>query len=71
MPYAKYFSVAKSNIIESKAINRVIYMNDYSVGNLYIFHLSTKEGLDLLRTAKNKGQSGFKNYESHVIHVKQ
>lgn len=54
---AKYFPIAKNNIVESEAINRVLYMNKYAGGNLYIFHLSTKEGLELVEEAKAKGQS--------------
>jgi len=50
----RYFPIAKGNIIESEAINRVIYMNSFAKGNLYIFHLSTKEGLELIKKAKHE-----------------
>jgi len=49
------FPIAKDNIVEAEAVNRVSYINKYVNGNLYIFHLSTKEGLDILAREKGTG----------------
>lgn len=51
------FPMVKPNIVEAEAINRVLYLNKCAQGNLYIFHLSTAEGLEMVAEARGKGQS--------------
>lgn len=41
--------------MESEAVNRAIYLAKVTGGNLYIFHLSCKESLDILRKAQDEG----------------
>lgn len=62
-----YFPIAKGNMIEAEAINRALYLNGAVGGRLYIFHLSTKEGLELLREARNKGQEVFAETCIHYL----
>jgi dihydroorotase len=45
------YSLARPNLAESKAIEKVLAMTNRA----HICHLSTSEGLDLVRTAKSKG----------------
>ena len=50
-----YFPLCKHNLVESEAVNRAIYLAKVTGGNLYIFHLSCKESLDILRKAQDEG----------------
>jgi dihydropyrimidinase len=51
----RYFPKAKPSIVEGEAVNRAIYLNKMANSRLYIAHLSTKEGLELIRSAQNQG----------------
>jgi dihydroorotase len=46
------YSLARPNLAESKAIEKVLSMTERA----HICHLSTSEGLDLVRAAKRKGK---------------
>lgn len=50
-----FFPLFKPNIVEAEAVNRAIYFNHIAESRLYIAHLSTHEGLNLLRTARLAG----------------
>ena len=52
----QYFPLSKPNIVEAECINRAIFLNEYARSNLYIFHLSTREGFSLVRQAKARGE---------------
>ena len=41
------FPAVKPNLVESEAVNRVIYLNHMTNSRVYIVHLSTREGLKL------------------------
>lgn len=49
------FPRCKYNLVEAEAVNRAIYLARATGGNLYIFHLSCKESLELLRKARAEG----------------
>jgi len=49
------FPNVKPNLVEAEAVNRALYLNRQCRGRLYIVHLSTREGLDLVRAAKANG----------------
>ena len=49
------FPRCKYNLVEAEAVNRAIYLAKATGGNLYIFHLSCKESLELLRKARAEG----------------
>jgi dihydropyrimidinase len=49
------FPKVKPNIVEAEAINRVTYLNQKIGSRLYIAHLSTREGLEIIRQSQAKG----------------
>ncbi|WP_130862678.1 dihydropyrimidinase [Bacilliculturomica massiliensis] len=51
-----YFPLCKGNLVEAEAVNRVVYMNRAAGGNLYIFHLTTEESLEVVREARARGE---------------
>lgn len=52
---AKFFPDIKPNIVEAEAINRAVFFNNWLKSRLYIFHLSTKEGLKIIEKAQKEG----------------
>lgn len=53
--FAKSFPKVKPNFVEAEAINRILFLNEVAKGSLYIVHLSTSEGLQLVRQSKARG----------------
>lgn len=51
------FPSVKPNLVEAEAINRAIFLNRIAHSRLYIAHLSTREGLALVREAQGRGES--------------
>lgn len=49
------FRQAKSNFVEAEAIQRAIFLAEEARAPLYIRHISTAEGLDLVRAARWRG----------------
>ncbi len=47
--------VTRPNIIEAEAIQRAITWAEYTGGHLYIVHMSTGEGADLVKAARARG----------------
>ncbi len=45
----------KPNFIEAEAVERAIFWAKQTGAKLYFFHISTREGLDIIRDAKKKG----------------
>ena len=54
---AQYFPLVKPNLVEAECIHRALYLNRWANGRLYIFHLSTREGLEMVMEARAKGES--------------
>jgi dihydropyrimidinase len=52
-----FFPDYKPSLVEAEAINRVLFLNRHARSHLYIFHLSTREGLELVDQARADGQS--------------
>lgn len=52
-PY--YHAKSRPNIAEAEAVHRAITMTQLTGSRLYIVHLSSKEGLDEIRVARDKG----------------
>ena len=50
-----FFPICKGNLVEAEAVNRVLYLNHFAGGRLYIFHLTTREGVELVREAQSHG----------------
>ena len=55
--HPRYFPLCKGNIVEAEAVNRVVYLNRQVGGNLYIFHLSTAESLEIVAEAQGRGEN--------------
>jgi len=62
-----YFPDCKPSIVEAEAINRVLYLNQHARSRLYIFHLSTREGLELIDQARAKGQLVWTETCTHYL----
>lgn len=54
-----YHAESRPNIAEEEAVFRAIKMTELLDANLYIVHLSSKEGLDVIRCAQSKGVSVY------------
>jgi dihydropyrimidinase len=52
---AKYHPVSKPNFVEAEAIQRAIILAENTGSKLYIVHMSTKEGLELVCNARKRG----------------
>ena len=63
----QYFPKAKPNIVEAEAINRVIYLNRMADSRLFIAHLSTKEGLELIHSAQTRGEKVLAETCTHYL----
>jgi dihydropyrimidinase len=49
------FPQHKPNFVEEEAVERAIFWANNTGARLYIFHLSTREGLELVRNAQRRG----------------
>jgi dihydropyrimidinase len=52
---ARLHALTRPNFIEAEAIQRAITWAEVTGGRLYIVHMSTKEGTDLVRAARARG----------------
>ncbi len=52
---AQLHAMTRPNFIEAEAIERVIHWSEVTGGQLYIVHMSTGEGADLVRAAQARG----------------
>jgi len=50
------YSDSRPNVVEAEAINRAILYSKFTDTRLHIAHMSTKEGVELVRAAKQSGQ---------------
>ena len=48
-------AITRPNFIEAEAIQRVVQWSEATGGQLYIVHMSTAEGADIIRVAQNRG----------------
>lgn len=51
----KYHALSRPNFVEGECINRAITLTEEANSSLYIFHMSTKEGLEAVKSAKTRG----------------
>lgn len=56
---ASYFPQVKPNFVEAEAISRAVFFNRVAESRLYIAHLSTLEGLEMVRSAQQSGEMVF------------
>lgn len=52
---ARLHAMTRPNFIEAEAIQRAVTWSDVTGGQLYIVHMSTKEGCDIIRSAQQRG----------------
>jgi dihydropyrimidinase len=52
---ARLHRMTRPNFIEAEAIQRVITWSEVTGGQLYIVHMSTAQGTDLVKAAQNRG----------------
>src|SRR3954464_6801066 len=52
---ARLHRMTRPNFIEAEAIQRVVQWSEATGGQLYIVHMSTKEGADIIRAAQGRG----------------
>jgi dihydropyrimidinase len=50
-----YHPMSRPNIVEEEAVQRAIYFTEFTDSQLYIVHLSSKEGLNRIIKARDKG----------------
>ncbi len=52
---ARLHAMTRPNFVEAEAIQRVVQWSEATGGQLYIVHMSTAEGADLIRAAQSRG----------------
>lgn len=52
---ARLHAMTRPNFIEAEAIQRAVMWSEVTGGQLYIVHMSTKEGTDIVRAAQQRG----------------
>ncbi len=50
-----FFPLCKTPIVEAEAVNRAAYLARVTGGRLFIFHVTCRESLDVIREARDKG----------------
>lgn len=58
---------ARPNFVEAEAIRRAIFLTEQADSRLYIFHMSTKEGVQLVAEAKGRGVAVFAETGPHYL----
>jgi dihydropyrimidinase len=53
---AKFHALAKPDYVEAEAVNRVIFLAQIAEARLFIHHLSSARGVDIIRKAQQEGQ---------------
>lgn len=64
---ARDFARTKPNIAEAEAINRALFLAEQTGGSLYVFHASTREGVELIRRARDRGVNAFAETCPHYL----
>jgi len=64
---AIYHAISRPNFAEDEAIRRIIYLAGITNCPLFIFHLSTKEGLSSFTNAKKKGKNVWAETCPHYL----
>lgn len=64
---AVYHALTRPPITEAEAVNRAIFLANYLDTAYYNFHLSIKEGVNLIREARLKGQPMYAETCTHYL----
>lgn len=63
----EHFALAKPNVCELEAVNRVIAYSEFMDCPIYIFHLTTKEGKTAIEDAKKRGLKVYTETCPHYL----
>jgi dihydropyrimidinase len=61
------FAKTKPNIAEAEAINRALFLAEQTGGSLYVFHTSTRDGVELIRRAQERGVAAYAETCPHYL----
>ena len=64
---AIHFRQAKDNLVEAEAIHRAIYLAESEEAPLLIQHVSTRQGVELIRTAQHRGSLVLGETSPHYL----
>ena len=64
---AIYHALHKPPVTEAEAINRAIFVAMYVGAGMHIYHMSTKEGVELVREAREKGKPVYAETCTHYL----
>ena len=67
----KYHPISKPNFVEAEAIQRGCSIADFARANLYIAHMSTKEGVQIVGGYRSKGVPIFSETCTHYLIFKE
>ena len=63
----EHFPQVKPNLVEAECVNRALFLNRWAGSHLYIFHLSTAEGLELVRASQRARESVWAETCPHYL----
>jgi len=61
------FARTKPSLVEAEAINRALFLAEWAQAGLYVFHLSTREGLDLIAKVRARGMRVYAETCTHYL----
>lgn len=64
---AIFHALTRPPITEAEAVNRAIFIANYLRAPYYNFHLSIKEGVDMFREARRRGQAMYAETCTHYL----
>ncbi len=64
---ARLHAMTRPNVIEAEAVRRAVTWCEATRGPLYIVHLSTKEGADIIKDARSRGVPVFAETCPHYL----
>ncbi|WP_309493701.1 dihydropyrimidinase [Candidatus Hecatella orcuttiae] len=64
---AKYHGVAKPNFVEAEAIQRALSLAEFAGSKVYIAHVSTREGVELVGNTRGKGLPAYAETCPHYL----
>jgi dihydropyrimidinase len=64
---AIYHALSKPNIVEAEAIARVVFLANWRRAPVYIVHMSTLEGCDIIRRCRQRAEPAFAETCTHYL----
>jgi dihydropyrimidinase len=61
------FARTKPNIAEAEAINRALFLAEQTGASLYVFHVSTRQGVEEIRRAQDRGVEAYAETCPHYL----